>query len=479
MPKTTRLPKEFMPRKQNLRLGQREKVRRPRTKNFRTAVQFDKNRLKTTASLSKYRSGYKYAWQVPAAREVLKEHGFKAPGAWGHNQQGGYMFTMPYDIPASFDGDQAGWVMRHCAKSKRPRLTKSQLESVRVMLSYAFQLKTGKVSTKRFKANFAEVYDQWGSQDPHGYKPPTKRIKAEVSLDPQNLKTAFTTEWSADCGMCYHEWCVGNLMTWDWSVLGSRNGEGLKRIKQTEHHQVCPSQGWMRTDFKGGRPKLQNQARNTRPWKAYRVCLCPEAKHVPLPDGWDSYENLDEQCNPKNVTWCTVCPLNCFQVVNGSLHEEDARIYPRWCAVEKRYSLHNIGKPKMIDFCRRWIDAQGANPDGLVFDSNSGRKALGKWCSQLNIPYHESMQIHGDLWDIWKKYYQPDLRKDPGFTERKQSEEVDECCRALWKLARFFGRGRTTRDDPVDLTQNQRDRLTIALLRRLGQTSIVNEILDA
>ena len=40
-----------------------------------------------------------------------------------------------------------------------------------------------------------------------------------------------------------------------------------------------------------------------------------------------------------------------------------------------------------------WMMSQGLPR----FDTNSGRKALAKWCKMLHIPYRQSVHIHGDV----------------------------------------------------------------------------------
>ena len=86
--------------------------------------------------------------------------------------------------------------------------------------------------------------------------------------------------------------------------------------------------------------------------------------------------------------------------------------------------------------------------------------------------------LHGDLWDTWSGFYQPTLVKEPGYQEREQPKDIEECTRALWKLARWIGRGRESRDDPSDFTSDQIGRMLVATLRSLGQSQEVARILD-
>ena len=389
------------------------------------------------------------------------------------------MFSMPRDIPASFDDEEAGWILRECWQSTNPRLTKSQMMKVRSMLSYSYQLKTGRHHSNNAydPCNWASVREQWGCQNPDKYAPDKCTWKAEIIPEPDCLRKAFTTEWTPDCRMPYMRWCPANLLTFDWAVNGNRSGEGLRRVKVSKEHEFSPSQGWMRTRFVGGRPKLPGM-RGRREWWNYRVCLCPGGKHKPIPDDW--MLNLDSQHNPREVTWCTVCPLNCFKTIRDSLPDDDFRTYVRWLPNQNQYSNQDngIGGKKLIPECRLWLNCQGANPDGLVFDSNSGRKSLAAWCSEFSVQYHQSFQIHGDLPTTWKYYYQSDMGSQLQFRERDQSREVDVATKALWLFARGIGRGRTTRDDPIEFNTQMIGQMLALNIRAMGHGQALNQILD-
>ena len=393
-------------------------------------------------TLSKYRQAYRFAWSRPKARRYMRGVGFKPPGSYDpNNQHGGAMFALPRDLRLT--DLQAGIIMRHCWKDGG---TLSQLENVRKMMSYTYQLVKGKP-----KGNWDEVKRQWGCQNPSKYRAPTQQIQAKVSVEVDGLSTAMTKEWSPECGMPYPEWCVAQLLVHDSHFCGARSVTDLERIKKSKTHVFAPGQGWMSTVFVGGRAKLERK-KGIRKWKLYRVCLCPGGNHQPPPADW--HQHLNHLGNPKGeVNWCTSCPLNSFQVVRDLLPDNDKRSYPGWLPAQLRYSKDNVGEDRIMPLIQRWLNIQGANPDNLAFDSNGGRKVLGKLCSRFGIPYHESIELHGDLWPTWKRHYQHDLQRDPLFKRRTQSRDVDECCAALWRIARGIGRGRTERDDPKDLSR--------------------------
>ena len=444
----------------------REECKEPRRASFKTCVAFDKNNLKSTETLRKYRGGYRHAWRVPAARSLLLKCGFKRPGTYNpNNQQGGVMFALPREVPGKtrFTSDDAGMVLRHVFKAGS---TLSQCESVRKMLSAAFQLQTGD------DGNFKGCKQQWDCQKPELYGEPTQKVLAEVSIEPEGQKTCFTTEWSPETGMSYYEWSPVLLVVHDWTILGARSQACLSKIKRSVEHTFVPSEGWMRTKMVGGRAKLEKK-KGIRPWSAYRVCFCPNGKHQGLPANWRDI--IDTKQKP---TWCTTCPLTAFQVVREMLPDDDHRTYPTWLPAQHRYAKTNIGKEKIFVLAQRWVNLQGGNPDGLVFDTNSGRKALGKWCDEFDVKYSLSFEIHGDLWCTWRKYYQNGLKKEPAFARRTQSPLPELCCAALRRFARAIGRGRTVREDPKEFTMQQLVKLMALNLRTLGKGSEVAEILD-
>ena len=478
-------------RPQNKPLRARKKIRPPRTTSLRVACAFDKNNLREPSTLSKYRAGYRLIFRVKSARKRMLDLGFKEPGTYRWNQQGGTMFAMPYDIPKAFDNEQAGWVCREAyGTAERPNFSKSQMEEVRACLSYAYQLQTGKTSSPYFKANYESVNDQYGTQT--NYRLPSKSLRAKYSVEPEGLKTAYTQEWAPACGIPFPSWCVSGLISWDKNVIGCRAGKrgGLMRLQKSREHEFVPSQGILTTEFVGGRPKVPG-FNKCRKWKAVRVCLCHGGKHIAPPEDWR--DPLDGECNPtypapdtddektpaSSIPWCTTCPLNMFQCVQDLLPQDDkGRLYPRWLAAQRRFADRDLGHGALNPAAQEWLNAQGGNPDALTFCSNSGRKSCGKWCAELSIPYSWSFQLVGDLWSTWSKYYQTNLVHEPGFQERNQSTAFEDIGRALRKLARWFGRGRTTRADPVVFGTEKVGRLMALSLRVQGHGDLVNQILD-
>ena len=450
----------YTPVKKRGNKGFRYGKKPPRRAGFRTGVAFDKNALKSNYTMQKYRNGFNLMWRLEG--KYMRRIGMKKSGEYNKsNQHEGRMFSLPNEV--SLSELQAGKLMRKCYKKGA---TKSQLNAIRKTLSYAFQLTTGQ------EGNFDAVETAWGSFDPRNFAEPTKRMMPKRVIHPSRLADAFTTQWTAACGIPFPAWCVGLMITWDWCVCGGRSGCDLEKLKNSTVHQVNAAEGWMRTRMKGGRSKLERK-KGVRPWYTYRLCFCPQGKHVAIPD--EFYESLDANNNPTEpATFCTTCPLNAFQFIKWGLPDNDTRLYPRWLEKQNRYSDESVGKKKLIPTSNRWLKAQGANPDDEPYCSNSGRKALGRWCDATNTPYRESFEIHGDLQDTWLKYYQKSLKNDRLSRQRNQSRQPEPCLKALRRFAKYCGRG-TTEDDPENM--DRKEKLLALLARKLGAEREVAEIL--
>ena len=445
----------------------RPECRKPRRAGFATKVAWDRNKMKSIHTLSKYRTGYRAAWKVPAARRIMQKMGLKEPGTYNpSNQQGGDMFSLPNEFKMTNRG--AGKIFQACKDSGKCSV--GNLKDIKKMLSYAYQLKNNATG------QWPDVQWVWQNTNPDEQKPPRKqKIKATVIPEPSHVRKALTTEYKPDCGMDFPQWNVGLLFFHDLNVFGCRQDEDIKRVKKSKIHTCAYGNGWMSTEFKGGRCKIEKK-KGTRPWKLHRVCLCPEAKHQRIPADWRT--KLDSNGNPKEpLPWCTTCPLNAFQMIRNMLPADDFRTYPRWREdVHKFHKRDNVGEDNVKAFVQKWIDTQGANPDDVLFDSNSGRKSLSLWCAEFNVPYEESFEIHGDHWTTWREYYQQKLQHAPDFNRRTQSPDPDLCTRALWRFARGIGRGRTTRDDPEFLNPRQSASCMLAIMRQLQMHSEIANI---
>ena len=365
--------------------------------------------------MKKRRQGFNLIWRLNSS--YIKKIGWKKKGEYEpDNQHAGKMFALPREV--SLSSLQAGTIMRNCYKAGA---TKSQLETIRKTLSYAFQLTTG------LDGNYEDVGIAWSAFDPRKFKAPTQSVMPVRIIPPRRLADAFTTEWSPNCGMDLPAWCVGENITWDWCINGDRPIVDLKKMKFSNVHEICAAEGWMRTEFVGGRSKLENK-KGTRDWWGYRCCLCPEGKHVPPPA--DLYKILDARGNPTEpLTFCTSCPLNAVDIVFRLLPSTKHRLYPRWLPKSGRFSEEEgIATERLTNVANQWLRAQGANPDVENYCSNGGRKALAKLCTITKTPFNVSFEVHGDLPKTWTKHYEPGMKPvDRSFRRRTQSKNVEEC----------------------------------------------------
>ena len=266
------------------------------------------------------------------------------------------------------------------------------------------------------------------------------------------------------------DWSRGEVAAWDWGVLGCRSQEDLKRIKNGKSHGYDRQEGWAFTGYDGGRAKLAGKKAGTRPWKAWRVCLCPGGKHRPLAK--DIEYRLDRYGNPREhdideITWTTECPINCCELILKGQYKRDegcpmmshARIYRKWNKKDKGgFGTDSEGDPMKL--VKKWFKVQGVETE---FDANAGRKGLGRWLSLLNVPYNEGLQIHGDLEGVWLKHYQPGLTKT-GYSIREQSLDPKIATLAVRKFAAYCGRGK-----PPQVTLDVTQRLLRGLMEAQGK----------
>ena len=290
------------------------------------------------------------------------------------------------------------------------------------------------------------------------------------------MKTSLTQEWTPATPMPYVKWSLGYLETYDWCVNGCRPKVDLGKIKGSSVHVLVPGNGYMFTEMEGGRAKIEG-VQGPRPWKIFRDCMCPGGVHNGPPENF-----MDIIIDGETPNWCTTCPISAAQVIFSRLDEEDPRIYPALTKAGtfvqfKGLEYKNMGPKTMFPFMKEFIFIQGGNPDNVNYDSNMGRKALGKLCQAANVSYPESFEIHGDLFKNWR-CYQDSIVNDKNFSRRTQSTDIDTCLRALRKITRWMGRGKTERADPEMFTRNQVGQLLALMGRKMGLHEEVNRILD-
>ena len=124
-----------------------------------------------------------------------------------------------------------------------------------------------------------------------------------------------------------------------------------------------------------------------------------------------------------------------MQLVRANQLEKEWRIYPKWTKAGV-FGKKNVGDVSQL--ANEWLKHQGQTTEkGELFDHNSGRKSLARWLEHLNVPYRESVHIHGDLECVWRHSYQDRLDVSH-YRTREQSTNPDLACKALRRLMRFF-----------------------------------------
>ena len=377
-----------------------EQARLPRYASHQTKLQGDKNEVRERETMAKIRLGFNYMWRAaPLQMERAKA---KRPGKYDpRNHHKGKCWGWPKEC--TMTNLRASKVLRACIKSKK--LTIDQLKVVRKSLAYAFELKGGKKG-----GNFKCVPGVMETIRPSTLPGKLRDTNPKNIPRPEQLKKAFTTPWSADCGWAFVPWCLGLLCAYDAFIWGCRALKDHDKIKKSRNHKVNYKQGWQCSQYHGGRAKLTGLKKGTRDWWVYRVCMCPGNQHIRPPENFE--DQLDRDGNPecKKVGFTSSCPLSAWEVSEKHQFEEDepTRCYPKWLPANKR-EIGRLGKVNIADpagFAVKWMEE--AQKVGK-FDHNAGRKSLAAWVGHLKIPYAESVHVHGDLHQVWGKNYQEDV----------------------------------------------------------------------
>ena len=116
------------------------------------------------------------------------------------------------------------------------------------------------------------------------------------------------------------------------------------------------------------------------------------------------------------------------------------------------------------------MKVQGCTEDS--YDTNAGRKSLGKLCRKLDIPYEESFPMHGDLPDVWEGSYEEGMVQTSASKNRKQPRDPETACAGLRKIARFFGAGLRCKRK-----LSKKERWNYNIMKALGQKEKAERIL--
>ena len=371
----------------------------------------------SAATIRAYRTGYNTMWKHAGAymaRKNLPRSGeFKKD-----NLHKGMLWASRKECKLT--DKMAGSILERVYESGKVGL--DQLKQVRHSLSYAYYLTTG-----RRGENYPEVVAQWRSFDLSTLPDVRRPVKPTKIPTPANLKTAFRKQWTPEHALNFMSFLLGLICAWDTHIFGLRPNVDTVKVKVSKDHDVDPNQGYAWTEMVGGRSKLHNQKRGTRPWKVWRVCTC-QGQHEQPPWPLD----LDEDGNPVDpVNWNTCCPVAAMELMHN-FQGHGFQVYKKFLTSQGRYGNQNKGD--IATTANEWLYAQGIPGP---FDRNSGRKSLSRWLDHLRVPYPESLHIHGDLEVVWRNHYEKTLLKS-GLKTREQSLDPDLATRALRRFAQWL-----------------------------------------
>ena len=442
----------------------RERAEKPRRMGMKARMVWRTTTMKSKHTIKVYRAGWNLMWRY--SRELLESWGVPVPGAYSKTSQlGGLMPATPQEFRKSpITGPRLALCLEDAYEQG---VTLSNLKNMRKTCSFLHHLKTGKSGK-----NFEIVDGMMESLNPAGCGVQKRFLKPTKIATPEELKTAFTREWRGpQSGMTLVEFTQGVVSGWHWCVLGCRSGEDLKRIKESEVHFVDAENGTWAVSFVNGRCKLPMHKSGNRPWNAWAICLCPNADHRP-PEGF----YLNNSGNPIGVLpagLCTTCPLFAWQLMER-YQSNHFRCYKKW-TVRGRFGKGDQGS--VVNLARSWFAYQGVMQWEDPFHSNSGRKALAGWLDLLDVPYEQSVHIHGDLPDIWREHYQPRMLPCSA-NIREQSPDAQLATAALRSLREYFDRHPPPPPPPPGV-QTPADMCTIMLMDRLGMGKTARAIYGA
>ena len=430
----------------------------PKRASLNTRIANKLTKKKANSTLGSYRSGWRSMWQV--AGKKLKKLKIKEPGKYDpKNHHKGEMWGWPFEMTLS--NHKVKQIMFEVIDTNK--LTLGELKHVRRSMGYAWQLYTKKTQDQEDDKNWPCMSRVWKTIDHEALPKPKNKKKTVVKPMPDQLEVAFKKQWTPEHDLNLGEFVQGTVAAYDTFIWGCRSFEDHQRIKKSRKHVIKPSEGYISTEYKGGRCKSPGFPRS---WKKYTVCMCPERKHTsPVPHFKDTLHKKTG-LPTHGVQWCTTCPVACLEYI-WSYEKAKGKTYAN--ASKKNGKFGSQQADDIPTRAINWLHSQGIEGN---FSHGSGRKTLGAWCNKYNIEYRDSFQIHQDLPKTWKTHYQSGMPKeDPTFKDRDQSKDPDTCMVAVRKLAMNWEVGKK-----VQLKMDRRETLEYYMMRKMGFGKLADDI---
>ena len=419
----------------------KSKAELPPYASMNTRIQHKLNNNAANSTLKVYRMGWRYMWGVAA--KTMRKCGVKKPGTFDKkNCHGGEMWGWPHEM--NLTNARARKIMFAVIESNKLNLDK--LKIVRKSLGYAWKMHSGKTRDQLDDKNWPCMARIWKTIDPFSL-PGKTRIKPPMRIPTVNeMETAFKTPWKADHPWPLGKFCQGTIAAYDTFIWGCRSFEDHDRIKRSMKHVVRPSEGYIATAYKGGRCKTPGFP---RAWTKYTVCMCPGKKHRSPPP---LFKDTVVDGEPKQgVNWCTTCPVACLEYI-WTHDKAKGRTYSK-CHKDGAFGVKNEGDiPKLAI---EWMCLQGVCNKDDPYSHESGRKALAEWCSEYEVEYRHSFQIHADLPQTWKDNYQFNMERTT-FKDRNQSKDPKTCMVALRTLTNNWKLGPRKKSNSYGMSRKER-----------------------
>jgi len=395
--------------------------------------------------------------------QLMKRYGIKpADHYMANNHHAGVMWGFKKECKGMTNNraETIIWKLHQTGK-----MTKPMIESVSKMLAYTFEILGGRPQENFPSVRGAIKAMEWDQGDRE-----VKSTLPERVPTPEQVKQAFTTPWNGKWSLVKH--CTAVVATFDTVCCGARSRLDVQKVKDSKHYQADYNDRlFCRHKFDHGRSKLTGD-KVGRDWWMWRCCTCPGGKHTrPTPDL--QYE-IGKDGNPvggeRTQSWWTNCPLACCEFLEKLQEKNNTgrfRPYARWL---KSGQLKKQNHGDVIDLVLDWLVSQGVC--ATRFSTNCGRYAMARLMSQVDAPYDESFEVHGDLYKTYRDHYQHDVPPS-SFSNRNQSQNPDIALKALRRIAAYFG----GRPIPKVLTTNDVGTMVAALLNKMGEGATVQAIL--